>query len=229
MRNFYSFVYVLLFVSLVFFTTPVKSQTLLEQNRDHVVLKWAPLSLFEYYNTFLLGVEIPFRNPRFTFQQELGYGHASMSIWFTEDEARPNRHVVRSNSQFRFYIKEWKSFRLFTAAEYFLRRSRTYAIEFDPHDCEGGCADYSGAPYDTERIVNALHLKFGFQAWLSRRISLEVYTGYGYRTIKSRSLTPGVSPLWRNKERWWDIPQASLREPLPSFAPGFQIGLLLGK
>src|SRR5690606_41440045 len=100
MRNFYSFVYVLLFVSLVLFTTPVKSQTLLEQNRDHVVLKWAPLSLFEYYNTFLLGVQIPLRNQRFTSHLVLGYGHPSMSIWFSEYEEWPKRNAFASHCNF---------------------------------------------------------------------------------------------------------------------------------
>lgn len=207
----------------------VCGQTVLDDTRDKIVLKWAPLSMLDYYNTFQFGAEIPFRNPRFSLQQEFGYGHSRFNVWFAENEDVPNRHIFRSRSQFRYYFKEWNSFRLFAAAEFALRRSRTFNVKYIGTDCDGGCSYFKETEYTTERLVNALHWKFGFQTWLSRRVSLDVYTGFGLRTVKSKSLTPGILPSWDDDGGWWDEPNAGFRDPLPSLAPGFQIGIHLGK
>lgn len=210
-------------------TLGVSGQTVLDDTRDKVVLKWAPLSMLDYYNTFQVGAEIPFSNPRFSFQQEFGYGHSRFNVWFAERDDVPDRHIFRSRSQFRYYFKEWNSFRLFAAAEFALRRSRTFNAKYIGVDCDGECSYFRETEYTTERLVNALHGKFGFQTWLSRRVSLDVYTGFGLRTVKNKSLTPGISPSWDDDGGWWDEPNASFREPSPSFVPGFQIGIRLGK
>lgn len=207
-----------------------RAQTLPDDSRDNVVLKWAPLSMLDYHNTFQVGVEIPLPVPGLSFQQELGYGHARFSIWHSENARVPDRHNFRSRSQLRYYVKGWNTFRLFAAAEHFLRRSVTQNMDYIGVECDGPCAYYRETEYTTERIVNAFHGKFGFQTWLTPRLCLDVYSGLGIRGIKSRSLTPGVTSVrWQDDGGWWEEANVPLKRPVASLSTGFQLGIRLGK
>ena len=207
---------------------PLVAQTILEENRNKVVLKWAPVPLFDFYNTLQLGVEIPFPDPRFSFQQELGYGHSSFNIWYAEREDMPDRHSFRSRSQLRYYLREWNSFRIYFAGEYFIRNSRTYARSYIGGNCEHGCDYYKETPHATARLAKAVHLKFGFQSWLSPRICMDVYAGPGFRSIRSKSFTTNV-PDYYDDGPWWENSNTRAGQPIPSFAMGFQLGIRLGK
>lgn len=207
-------------------------QTLLEEVRSDVVLKIAPLPLFDIYNTAQVGIEIPFKDSQFTFQQELGYGHTNFSIWYAEDESRPDRHHVRSRTQLRYYFREWNKVRVYLAGEYFLRNSITRNHEWRGTDCDnwGGCAYFTEQNYKTGRIAHALHAKFGFQFWLSERIAMEFYTGLGVRQIQIKSLS-GNPPEWfrDDTDAWWEPEGKGVHGPYPSVAMGFQLGIRLGK
>ncbi len=206
----------------------LEAQTILDDTRDKVVLKWAPVPLFDYYNTMQLGVEIPFPDPRFSFQQELGYGHSSFNLWYAERDKVPDRHSFRSRTQLRYYLKEWNSFRIYLAGEYFIRNSRTRSSSYVGVNCENGCDYYKDTPYTTGRLAKAIHFKFGFQTWLSHRVSLDVYGGPGLRTIRSKSFTPGITGHYDDGP-WWESHSTDPGEPIPSVAMGFQLGIRLGK
>ncbi len=204
------------------------AQTILDDTRNKVVLKWAPIPLFDYYNTLQLGVEVPFPDPRFSFQQELGYGHSSFNLWYAERGDIPDRHSFRSRTQLRDYLKEWNSFRIFVAGEYFVRNSRTYGYSYTGVNCDNGCDYYKEVRHTTGRVAKAIHFKFGFQSWLSPRVSLDVYGGPGIRTIRSKSFTPGITD-YHDDGPWWESSNTDPGEPIPSIAMGFQLGIRLGK
>jgi hypothetical protein len=54
-----------------------------------IILKFTPLALFDLDNTVQAGVEVPLRNPAWTEQQELGYGHSAFNLWYAEREEHP--------------------------------------------------------------------------------------------------------------------------------------------
>ncbi len=206
----------------------LEAQRVLDETRDKVVLKWAPVPLLDFYNTLQLGVEIPFPDPRFSFQQELGYGHSSFNLWYAEGENVPNRHSFRSRTQLRYYVREWNSFRIFFAGEYFIRNSRTHDTSYIGVNCENGCDYYKETPHTTGRLAKAVHFKFGFQSWISQRVCLDVYAGPGLRSVRSKSFTPGV-PGNYDDGPWWEYYRTPPGKPIASFAMGFQLGIRLGK
>jgi hypothetical protein len=200
--------------------------------RNRVTVKWAPLSMLDYYNTFLIGAEIPLPNPRFSIQQELGYGHANFSVWYAERNDQPDRSHFRSRSQVRFYVKEWPSVRMFVAAEHMLRRSKTVGMNYQKEQCPNppDCDYYREVGYTAERIANAFHGKFGFQFLPSPRLTIDIYSGFGVKAIRSRPLTTGFLYEFDNDRRvWWEGNDVRFRDPDPSLTTGFQIGIRLGK
>ncbi|GAA4445771.1 hypothetical protein GCM10023091_37800 [Ravibacter arvi] len=223
-------------ISLLFFLScaaPVWSQTAIDKVHNGVILKVAPLTLFDVYNTLTVGAEIPFRHRQLTFQQEFGYGHTDLSLWYLNySEDRPDRHHFRARSQLRYYVKEWKKNRIYFAGEYFLRRSINNQTRWvNQYDYQSGNYAYSREyTYKTENIVNAVHAKFGAQFWPSDRVGIEIYFGLGLRKTFIKSLTPDVNISWEdNYDAFWEPEHFGFHGPVPSLASGFQLCFRLGK
>lgn len=209
----------------------LNAQTSLETARNKVILKWAPLSLFDIYGTFLVGAEIPLPVPHLSVQQEFGYGNNIFTGWQGQDDKKIRQNYFRSRSQLRYYVGEWNTFRIYFAGEYMLRKYRAYnTIYLRPCDEPADCDYFMESDYRTERVTNTILAKFGFQRWLSRRISLDIYAGMGKKWEMGRSRSPGIpyiaheDVLYRN-----NIFALTTDSPINALNTGFQLGILLGR
>ena len=204
----------------------------LEQSRKHVILKWSPLSLYDFDNTFQLGVEVPLPDSRFTIQQDIGYGQANFNVWYMgRNSNRPDKSTIKARTQFRFYFLERSRFRAYVAGEYLYKRVVNRKQDWIGRDCavSGGCSFFENMYVRQGRFVNALHAKAGWHFYFSNRISLDVFTGFGLRRIEMRIITPGVQNI--NLDRAWWLGNSAFNNPevIPSLAVGFHLGVALGK
>ena len=205
------------------------------ESKDHVIMKFLPLSLFDVDNTFQAGLEIPFRNRRFSVQQELGYGHSLFNVWYQGEQNHPNKNTIKSRTQFRVYFYERKQMRAYVAGEYLFKRVINKDNQWVGQDCiYGNCGYFESKSVRFGRFVNAGHMKAGWQFYFTNRITIDVYTGFGVRTIRGRTLTRNAENARLDDN--WLIWQGGYRQNngnyyqlFPSISPGFQIGFALGK
>lgn len=215
----------------IFLSENVFAQIDETQSRQHVILKFLPLGLFDVDNTFQVGVEIPFPNKRFTFQQEAGYGHSSFNAWYHDGRERPDKQTFKIRSQLRFYFYEKKWGRSYVAGEYLFKRVEHHETQWVGQDCSNGsCGYFENKNVRFGKFSNAGHVKFGWQFYFSNRMTLDVYTGLGLRKVRYSTLTPGVGRAQpQDSWVWWSSNWSDQSELMPSVAMGFQIGFALGK
>ncbi|MCE7041073.1 hypothetical protein [Dyadobacter sp. CY312] len=203
-----------------------------EESRKHVILKWSPLSMFDVDNTVQLGVEVPLPDSRFTIQQDVGYGHANFNIWYAEQGPRPNKYTIKTRTQFRFYFHERPRFRAYVAGEYLYKKVVNSDVRWIGRDCSetGGCSFFENMKVRQGRFVNALHVKAGWQFYISNRTTVDLFVGMGGRRASVRMLTPNVENV--NLDSDWNFWRSDINdrpEVIPSLAVGFHLGLALGR
>lgn len=203
-----------------------------EESREHIILKWSPLSLFDIDNTFQAGVEIPLKNNRFTIQQDIGYGHSSFNIWYAQEEDRLNKATIKARTQLRYYFYEKPRFRSYIAGEYLFKRVVIKETQWVGMDCggSGGCGYFENKDVKLGRFVSALHAKVGWQIYFSNRISLDLFMGFGLRKANVRILTSNVENARFNDDwDWFRSNRPGHHEVIPSLAFGYHLGIALGK
>jgi hypothetical protein len=207
------------------------SQVDTREMKEHVTLKFLPLGLFDFDNTVQVGVEVPFSNNRFSFQQEVGYGHSSFNIWYHEDGRHPDKSTIKTRTQLRFYFYEKRRARSYVAGEFLYKRVINRQSQWVGQNCIYGDCDYlEYKDVRFGRFVNAVHVKVGWQFYFSNRMTLDLYTGFGVRDIRGRTLTPNAGNATMTDDWFiWNNRRGTYREVFPSVTPGFQIGFSLGK
>ncbi len=226
-KHFFSFLYLFIIGSAVY------GQDYAEMGKHQVVLKFAPLAMFDLDNTYSVAVEIPFSNPKFSVQQEIGYGHAATNIWYLYDDYKPRKYNIRAKSQFRYYYFEGRMVRGYLAGEYFFKRALKTEKEWIGQDCNlnGACNFLKQQDIKYAKVVHAFHPKLGWQFYFGSRFSLDVYTGFGFRFVDHKVLTKNVLENPRpftGSIDWWGSWEPGTQF-YPSFSGGFQVGIRLGK
>ncbi|GAB2789669.1 hypothetical protein GCM10027275_38310 [Rhabdobacter roseus] len=194
-----------------------------------VILKLTPLALFDLDNTIQLGAEVPFGSRRFSFQQELGYGHNAFNFWQSEREEYPNRETWRFRSQLRHYFRKRAPLGGYVAVEYLLKKNSQLDWRSVGRDCSenGGCAYFENRQVHLVRYVNAFHLKFGGQWKLGSRTTLDFYLGGGLRSLNVKRL--GIDELVLRRDFLPIRTNTPGRYgPNPSASLGIHLGYLLG-
>lgn len=203
-----------------------------EETREHVILKWSPLSMFDIDNTVQIGIEIPFKNDRFTIQQEAGYGNSNFNVWYAQEEHRPDESTVKSRTQFRYYFYEKTRFRSYVAGEYMYKRVVTREMQGVGRECSltGGCSYFQNTNVKQGRFVGAFHVKAGWQFYYSNRTTFDLFAGIGLRRANIKMLTPNVENV-RIDNDWyfWRNNSIGRQQVVPSLSLGFHLGIALGK
>jgi len=199
--------------------------------RKNVIIKFAPLALFDTDNTFQAGIEIPVRNTKFSIQQDFGYGHASFNIWYKDRDVRPEKTILKSRTQLRYYFYQKPALQMYVAGEYLYKRVIQFDNQWVGMECgSGGCNFFENKDVKLGRLVNAIHAKLGWQFYFTNRTTIDLFTGFGIRSRNLRILTPDVDQA-RFKDDFSfftdNTPNSTLI--LPSVAVGFHIGIILGK
>ncbi|WP_221391346.1 DUF3575 domain-containing protein [Dyadobacter sp. NIV53] len=202
-----------------------------DESKNHIILKWSPLSLFDIDNTVQLGLEVPV-NDKFTIQQDIGYGHSGFNVWYADYENRPDIGTIKSRTQLRYYFYAKPRFRSYLAGEYLFKRVVRQETKWVGMDCvdNGGCSYFSYKNVKQGKFVNALHAKIGWQFYFSNRTSLDLFVGFGLRKARIRTLTKGVGNVdFDNGWDWWINANNNDPQIIPSVSTGFHLGFALGR
>ncbi len=202
--------------------------------KKHLIIKYFPLSLYDVDNTFQFGVEMPIPKSRFSVQQEGGYGHSSTNLWYLVEGDRPDKDIVKSRTQLRFYFYERSRVRSYVAGEYLFKRITNSDTQWVGKDCANGdCGYFEIQNVKFGRFVNAGHVKAGWQFYFPHRMTVDIFAGFGVRSVNVRTLTPGAERATLNDNLlFWGAGFNSTvpyTEVIPSLSLGFSIGFALGR
>ncbi len=197
-----------------------------------VILKITPLTLFDLDNTLQLGLEVPFRDPAWTFQQEMGYGHSAFNLWYNERENYPDRETWRFRSQLRYYFRKNNQSSPYIAGEYLFKKNSEERTESVGVDCPNGrfgpCAYFQVKERHLFRFVGAFHVKWGWQFKMGNRWYFDTYVGGGIRALQVR-YQDGMDRTdfgWRFRSLFRDSAPGRYG-PSPSFSAGVHFGYRL--
>ncbi|KAA0988716.1 hypothetical protein [Dyadobacter aurulentus] len=203
-----------------------------ETAADHVIIKYSPLPMFDFDNTIQFGVEIPFGQSGVTLQQDLGYGRSTFNAWYTEQTNVPDKSTYKSRTTLRYYYFGKRRVRGYVAGEFMFKQVVYRENQWVGMDCSGfgGCGYFENKDIRIARIVGAGHAKMGWQFYFPSRLTMDLFAGLGMRSIKVRTLTPGLdNALIRGPDEFWAESTPGTREIVPSLVLGFHLGFVLGK
>ena len=207
--------------------------------RHPVFLKLSPLTLLDPNSTYQVAGEYLF-SPRWSVQQELGYGNGR--ILFQNNNQRGNglwtpvgqgQEVWRSRTEVRRYRNSgWDPDRggRYLAAEVLLKRLNVPIEGNVGRECIGeDCAYFQRLRYRAGKDVYGFHLKIGKQI-LRNRWLFDSYFGLGLRQVYAayRDL-PGDGRVAPGEQVFSvsldSVPTDNLR---PSLTLGFKVGYAVG-
>jgi hypothetical protein len=200
--------------------------------KDHVVIKYSPLPMFDFDNTIQFGAEIPFGNSGLTIQQDLGYGHASFGMWYRNRDNVPDKTTYKSRTHLRYYYLERRRVRGYLGAEFLYKRVIYRGSQWIGMDCSqsGGCNYFEQKDVTIGRIIGAGHARMGWQFYFSNRMTIDLFSGIGWRHIKVRAITAGLeNARVTTPDEFWTNAGAGTDELVPSLVLGVHFGIVLGK
>lgn len=196
-----------------------------------IILKITPLALFDLDNTVQVGLEVPLRNPAWTIQQELGYGHSAFNLWYGERKQHPDRETWRSRTQIRYYFRQQNRNSPYIVGEYLFKKNNEEKYESVGMECNSGpfgpCAYFQNRETHLGRFVNAFHVKWGWQFPMGERMTFDTYVGGGIRALNVKYLgLPDDARRNNNNGDFFDIRTNRIGRygPFPSFSMGFHFG-----
>ena len=201
--------------------------------KKHVIVKFAPLAMFDFDNVVQFGVEVPLGNSGMSVQQDFGYGHSSFNMWYNSANDRPEKETYKSRTQLRYYYMERRRVRAYVAGEFLFKKVIYSENKWVGMDCDspfGNCGYFEDKYVKTARNVGAGHAKLGWQFYFGNRMALDLFTGIGYRNIRVRSITAGLeNASVPRTNRWFEYDRPGTNEIVPSLSMGFHLGIILGK
>lgn len=223
----------LIYVACIFFpVSKVLAQIDVEKAKNHVIVKFSPLPLFDADNTVQFGVEVPLGKSGWSLQEDLGYGQSSFGIWYTDEVNPPNKEIFKSRTQLRYYYFDGRRVRGYVGGEFLYKKVVYRDNQWVGMDCNefGRCGFFENRDIKIGRFVAAGHARMGWQFYLGSRIALDLFTGFGMRHIGVRAITPSLENVRYSKPReMWSNTSPGTGEMVPSLVLGFHFGLVLGK
>jgi hypothetical protein len=213
-------------------SSSVSAQIDAESAKDHVIIKFSPLPLFDADNTVQFGVEVPFGKSGFSVQQDLGYGKSSFNIWYTDYSNPPDKEIFKSRTQLRYYYFDARRVRGYVGGEFLFKKVVYRDNQWVGMECGdfGTCSFFQNKDIKIGRYVAAGHVRMGWQFYFGSRMTMDLFTGFGLRNINVRAITPGLenARYSRPREMWSNTAPGS-NEVVPSLVLGFHFGIVLGK
>jgi hypothetical protein len=200
------------------------------------VVKIAPLSLIDPYNTFQAGFEYVPRRGGWSVQAEAGYGdyrtHADRAVRrsFNTGQERLLLQNQRLRAEVRLYTEGYdaRPVGFYVAGETMYRRSNWRGERDVGRECENGvCAFFESVVYTVNKDVLAFHGKAGYQAATWDRLLFDMYVGLGIRYVWVHSRELSSDDLDEDRPSFNVDPGRPGRYRLVSGALGFKLGYLL--
>jgi hypothetical protein len=92
------------------------------------------------------------------------------------------------------------------------------------------CGYYENQDIKIARFVGAGHFRMGWQFYFASRMALDLFTGFGIRSINVKAITPGLEDMSYSRPReMWSNTAPGSRNVVPSLVLGFHFGIILGK
>ncbi len=228
--------------------SPDTVRLLAASRKPVVVMKLAPLTLFELQNTFELGAEVRLHD-RMSIQGQAGYA-PDWLIWKSSDQSGnqyTNRENWRGRLETRWYVNRRNRAGQLSKGGYFplggyiavdalykqLNAQNTLTIG---HECTFGCAYYEKTVEPITRYIGGLGVKFGAQTVIGRSRSagipswlLDIYLGFGVRRgwTEQRALEPDER-RFSNRGGFLSIdPFQAANQLTPNLLMGIKIGYAL--
>ncbi|NIJ54995.1 DUF3575 domain-containing protein [Dyadobacter arcticus] len=200
--------------------------------KSHVIIKYSPLPMFDLDNTIQFGVEVPLGKSGLTIQEDLGYGHSSFSMWYRETSDVPNKATFKSRTQLRYYYFDRRRVRGYVGGEFLYKKVVYRENEWVGMDCSGfgGCNYFEEKKYKVGRFIGAGHARLGWQFYFPSRMTMDLFTGLGWRKISVRTITPGLENTNITiPDEFWTNANPNTKDFVPSLVLGFHLGIVLGK
>jgi hypothetical protein len=200
------------------------------------VVKIAPLSLVDPYNTFQAGFEYVPKRGAWSLQGEAGYGdyrtHADQAMRrsFNTGRARLMLENWRLRAEVRLYTEGYdtRPVGFYVAGETMYRRSNWRGERSVGRECENDvCAYFESISYTMHKDVLAFHGKAGYQAATRERLLFDMYVGLGMRYVWVHSPQLGNNGMGEDWRTFNVDPGRPGRYRLVSGALGFKLGYLL--
>lgn len=198
----------------------------------HVVIKFSPLPLFDLDNTVQFGVEIPLGTKGLSLQQDLGYGNEAMNGWYEDQNAGPDdKQTFKSRTNLRYYYFQRKRVRGYVGGEVMLKQVLYRDTQWVGMDCaDGSCNFREERDLKIVRHAAAGHVKFGWQFYFDSRMTIDLFTGIGFRSIAVKELSGKLeNARYSRIGEFWEMTTPGDRAFVPSFAGGVHFGFVLGK
>jgi hypothetical protein len=205
-----------------------------ESARKNVIIKYSPLPMLDFDNTIQFGVEIPLGKGDFSVQEDLGFGHSSFNIWYHEENEVPDKQTFKSRTHLRWYFVERRRMRAYVGPEFLYKKVVYREEQWVGRDCAGGrggpCSFFENREVRVDKNVGAVHARFGWQFIFPSRLTLDVFSGLGFRSVVNKSRTPSIpdSEIRSIYDHWQSV-GPSERDILPSLVLGIHLGIVLGK
>jgi len=160
--------------------------------KKHLILKIAPLTLFDIDNTFQLATEHSLsKNNRWTLSEELGYGQGKANIWGETNTYGPYREHYRAKLEARKYGKKISDMTgTYVAYELFYKQVNDHLNRSIGRECESGpCNYYENLDYPVSKYVVGTTIKIGYQARFrdedkkNTKFVFDFYVGLGIRKV----------------------------------------------
>ena len=179
---------------LIFFV--IMGQAILAQDsldRKHLLVKIAPLTIFDIDNTFEFAVEHRLgKKNRWTLSEQLGYAAGLANIWQNEGtNYGSHREHYRAKIEARRYSKPRADMTgFYTAYELFFKQVNDHLNRNVGRECESGpCNYYENLDYPVSKYVVGTTAKIGYQVRFKdidkkkSKFAFDFYVGLGLRRI----------------------------------------------
>lgn len=161
-------------------------------NKAHLILKIAPLTMFDIDNTFEFAAEHRLgQSKRWTLSEQLGYGAGVANLWGENNDFGPAREHYRVKVEARRYDKKASNMAGgYLAYELFYKQVNDELNRSVGRECDGGpCAYFENLDYPVSKYVVGATIKVGYQARLKNedkkktKFVFDFYVGLGVRRI----------------------------------------------
>ncbi len=160
--------------------------------KKHLILKIAPLTMFDIDNTFEFAAEHRLgKQNRWTLSEQLGYGQGKANLWGNIYTYGPFRETLRARLEARRYAKNSPLFTgRYVAYEVFYKQINDQLTNNIGRECENGpCNYYENLDYSVSKYVFGGNAKIGYQAIIrdenkkNTNFIFDFYVGLGLRRV----------------------------------------------
>jgi hypothetical protein len=183
-------VYISAILITLFGTFSIVSSAQDSLNKPHLILKIAPLTIFDIDNTFEFAAEHRLgKSNRWTLSEQIGYGAGVANVW-DENYGNSREHLRVKTEARRYKNNNGQMTGFYTAYELFFKQVNDKINRSVGRECGSGpCAYFENLDYPVSKYVAGTTIKIGYQLRFNdenkkkSKFMFDFYVGLGLRRI----------------------------------------------